>query len=151
MLEQVGFWEWFFLNRSGEQPLLEAVSNTITFQYVRLQYIQDLPWDPHGMKYHQSFMQLFLFSLKCFFCACGDQYACNFFHTWLIWTSGYLIKDALAVVEWGSEEGKESWIAPAATLTYTQHDMCGKSTSQIVAILTVPKSVYLSWSPDIDY
>lgn len=52
------------------------------------------------------------------------------------WTSGYGIEDAQAVVEWGSEEGKESWVTPAATLTFTRHDMCGKSTSQIVAILT---------------
>ena len=48
-------------------------------------------------------------------------------HKTVTWTSGDLIKDALAVVEWGFEEGKESWIATAATLTFTQHDMCGKS------------------------
>lgn len=61
------------------------------------------------------------------------------------WTSGYGIEDAQAVVEWGSEEGKESWVTPAATLTFTRHDMCGKSTSQIDAILTVPNS----WIPTL--
>lgn len=59
------------------------------------------------------------------------------------WTSGYGIEDAQAVVEWGSAEGNESWVAPAATLTFTQQDMCGKSTSPIDAILTVPNS----WMP----
>lgn len=42
------------------------------------------------------------------------------------WTSGYGKKDADAVVQWGTEVGKESWLSPASTLTFTRHDMCGR-------------------------
>lgn len=43
------------------------------------------------------------------------------------WTSGYGKKDADAVVQWGTEVGKDSWISPASTLTFTRQDMCGRS------------------------
>ena len=48
------------------------------------------------------------------------------------WTSGYGKKDADAVVQWGTEVGKESWLSPASTLTFTRHDMCGRSLNFIL-------------------
>lgn len=43
------------------------------------------------------------------------------------WTSGYGKKEAEALVQWGPEEGKEARLSPATTLTFTRHDMCGRS------------------------
>jgi hypothetical protein len=47
------------------------------------------------------------------------------------WTSGYGKKDADAVVQWGTEVGKESWLSPASTLTFTRQDMCGSPASTV--------------------
>ena len=69
-----------------------------------------------------------------------------FSHMTVMWTSGYFDKRCTGYGRVGFWRRilLPNWLSPRMT--------CGKSTSQIVAILTVPKlHVYLSWSPDIDY
>lgn len=84
-----------FFSGDITNPVLEAVSNTITFADT------DAPVYP----------RLALGST-------WDQMT-------VTWTSGYGKKDADAVVQWGTEVGEESWFSPASTLTFTRDDMCG--------------------------
>ena len=56
------------------------------------------------------------------------------------WTSGYGKKDADAVVQWGTEVGKELLLSPASTLTFTRDDMCGTFPDFIICYLRVVKT-----------
>ncbi|KAG0631433.1 hypothetical protein M758_1G252900 [Ceratodon purpureus] len=84
-----------FFSGDITNPVLEAISNTISFA------------DTNAPVYPRLALG-----------STWDQMT-------VTWTSGYGKKDADAVVQWGTEVGKESWLSPASTLTFTRHDMCG--------------------------